>query len=91
MEAKEYIDKVRRYLFIRIGKTFITPLDFSLIWDWWECGIPLRLIWESILPERLTGKRYPCWHIDYNVQRHYKAYLQLSVGSHEPEIVEISH
>ena len=85
MEAREYIETISRYYYIRLGYTFITSLDFSFIYDWYERGIPLKIVWESIIPERLQNKRYISWYIDYNVQRLYKGYLQLRVGSNQPE------
>jgi hypothetical protein len=85
LTAKKYIETAVRYIFIRCGYQFITPLDFHFLYDWWENDIPIKLIWESIIPDRLNGKRYPVSNINYYVKKHYKAYQQLRVGSEHPE------
>lgn len=79
---RKYIDKVCHYINIRMGNRFVSPFDFHYMYEWWERGIPLSVIRESIsFSERYSMRKYFFWYLDNYVMQNYRSYLQLMVGS----------
>ena len=70
MESKEYIERVNRYIRNRIGNRFVSPFDFHYMYEWWERGIPLSVLYESIqFSLRYSMRKYYFWYLDGFVQR----------------------
>jgi hypothetical protein len=86
MTEKQYISAIIRYFGIYCHQKFITPLDFHFLCDWWNSGIPLEIVRQSI--QRVAARRRVIrsfWNFQYEVNKNNKTRLQLQVGSQQPD------
>jgi hypothetical protein len=85
MTEKQYILGIVRYFGIYCHQKFITPLDFHFLTTWWESGIPLEIVRQSI--QRVAARRRvrTFWNFEYEIQKNMKIFLQLQVGSQQPD------
>lgn len=90
MTDRQYVLTVRNFFFYHFYPKFITPLDFGFMMDWYEMSISLDIIWQSMKEVRTRRKVKSFWNLDYTVRKNFKVFLQLKVGSHEPEPIPAS-
>ena len=97
MEDYDYIIRIIQYLDYRWGiRFFISTRDFDVLYKWWERKIPLAVIQEAISSVvsdwRKKGKSISGFsNFSYRVKKRYQSFLQLHVGSDQPEETDTYH
>ncbi len=90
-ESYNYIFKIISHLKIFHNVSFfITPLDYDVLYSWYDKKIPLNIIFFSL--KRVVKRReskgkdvISISNFSYEVRKNYKLYLERKAGSHDVE------
>jgi hypothetical protein len=82
----DFVVKIIQYLEQSCGVVFfITSRDFDILYNWWEKGIPVKVVKESLASvverwKKKNKKIVSFSNFNYEVKKNLKTYLQFHVG-----------